>query len=366
MTTHIPTRPEISQLPLVHHGAFDYGELEALHIAPDDVLDFSVNSNPYGPATAVIESLKTIPLERYPDRESLALRRALSAHLNRPIANILVGSGTAELLWLLALAYVRPGDKALILRPTFGEYAHVVRLMGGVVEGVTAVSTHQFAHRPAKITTQLNKTAYRLLFICNPNNPTGQALPLAQIKAWADAFPNTLMVVDEAYIAFAPDVETAVSLTNPNLLILRSMTKDYALAGLRLGYAVGHPEIIDALARVQPPWSVNGMAQAAGISALADSDFLQNSLPKLWRDKQILMDGLTAAGCTPNPSTTHFFILPVKNAATFRNKLLQQRLQVRDCTSFGLPNYVRIATRKGEENGRLLKAVQLISQSAFG
>jgi len=361
MTNHISPRPEISQLPPVHHGAFDFGELEAMQIAPDDVLDFSVNSNPYGPSTVVYESLKTIALEHYPDRESLALRRALSAHLNQPMSHILVGSGTAELLWLLALAYVRAGDKALILPPTFGEYENVVRLMGGVVEAETAVSIHQFAHQTDKISKQLKQTNYRLLFICNPNNPTGQALPLAQIEAWAATFPNTLIVVDEAYIAFAPEVETAVSLPHPNLLILRSMTKDYAIAGLRLGYAVGHPKIIAALKRVQPPWSVNGMAQAAGVAALADSNFLQNTLPKLWRDKQILMDGLTATGYTPNPSTTHYFLMPVENAPTFRKKLLQQRLQVRDCTSFGLPNYVRIATRRGEENGRLVEAMKVLS-----
>ncbi|KAA3659558.1 MAG: histidinol-phosphate aminotransferase family protein [Chloroflexi bacterium] len=361
MTNHIPTRPELSNLPPVHHGAFDYGELEALEIAPDDVLDFSVNSNPYGPSTAVSKALKTVPLERYPDRETLALRRALSAHLNRPLSHILAGSGTAELLWLLALAYVRAGDRALILQPTFGEYENVVQLMGGIVEGITAVSTDQFAHQTDIITKQLKQTNYRLLFICNPNNPTGQALPLAQIEAWAVALPNTLIVVDEAYIAFAPDVETAVSFTHPNLLILRSMTKDYAIAGLRLGYAVGHPEVIEALKRVQPPWSVNGVAQAAGVAALADIDFLQNSLPKLWRDKQILTDGLMAAGYAPTPSTTHYFLLPVSNAAQFRQKLLQHRLQVRDCTSFGLPNYVRIATRKGEENGRLVEAMKVLS-----
>ena len=353
----IQPRVEVENLPNVHHGAFDFGELEALGISPDEVIDFSVNSNPFGPITAVSRALTTVPIERYPDKQCLELRRALSAHLHRPISDILVGSGTAELLWLLALAFVRPGDKALILQPTFGEYANVVRLMGGEGRGVTAVSQNNFAHQTDQITNQLHQTDYRLLFICNPNNPTGTALPLAQIKAWAEAFPKTLIVIDEAYINFAPGVKAASSIQTPNLLILRSMTKDYAMAGLRLGYAVGHPHIIEAMARVQPPWSVNGMAQAAGVAALADTEFLQASVPKLLQNKKILVDGLKDAGYEPVPSTTHYFLLPVGNAVTFRSKLLTQKLQVRDCTSFGLPDYVRIATRTVEENGRLLEAI---------
>ena len=357
MTDFIRPRVEVEQLPNVHHGAFDFGELEALGISPDEVIDFSVNSNPFGPITAVSHALTTVPIERYPDKQCLALRRALSEHLHRPMHDILVGSGTAELLWLLALAFVRPGDKALILKPTFGEYENVVQMMGGVVEAITAVSQNDFAHQTNRITNQLHQTDYRLLFICNPNNPTGTAMPIAQIEAWAEAFPNTLIVIDEAYINFAPGVETMTSIQNPNLLILRSMTKDYAMAGLRLGYAVGHQHIIEAMARVQPPWSVNGMAQAAGVAALADTDFLQTSVPKLLQNKNILIDGLKNAGYEPVPSTTHYFILPVGNAATFRSQLLTQKLQVRDCASFGLPNYVRIATRTVEENGRLLIAI---------
>lgn len=334
------------------HGALDFGELAKLGIAPDDVLDFSVNSNPYGPATAVLTALKTVPLDRYPDRDCLALRQALSNHLNTPAERILVGSGIAELLWLIALAYVRPGDEALIFGPTFGEYANVVQLMGGNVK---------IEDQRLKIGTQVsNFQSCRLVFICNPNNPTGHLTPVDQILSWAKANPQTLFVIDEAYVAFASEAETAVSHHLPNLLILRSMTKDYALAGLRLGYAVGEPEMIANLQKVKPPWSVNALAQVAGEAALADQAYLQTCMARLQTDKAKLIKGLTALGYQPQPSATHYFLLNVGNGAAFREKLLQKGILVRDCASFGLPEYVRIATRSEGDNGRLLSAIAKI------
>lgn len=351
----ISPRPELNQLPSVAHGALDFGELAQLGIAPDDVRDFSVNSNPYGPSPAVLAALKTVPLDRYPDRECLALRQALSNHLNTPTERILVGSGIAELLWLIALAYVRPGDKALIFAPTFGEYANVVRLMGGHVK---------IEDKRLKIGTQANNLqssisnpSFRLVFLCTPNNPTGHLTPVDQILSWAAANPQTLFVIDEAYVAFAPEAETAVSHHLPNLLILRSMTKDYALAGLRLGYAVGDPEVIANLQKVKPPWSVNALAQAAGVAALADQAYLQRCMTRLQTDKTTLITGLTDLGYTPNPSATHYFLMHVGNGAAFREKLLQKGILVRDCASFGLPEYVRIATRCEADNGRLLAAL---------
>jgi len=136
------------------------------------------------------------------------------------------------------------------------------------------------------------------------------------------------------------------------------MTKDYALAGLRLGYAVGHAGVINALVRVRPPWSVNSMAQVAGVAALADEEYLIWSLGELAQAKELLLTGLRTLGLTPLPSAVHFFLLPVKDGSAFRNALLRRKVLVRDCASFGLPGHVRVATRRTEQNGRLLEAVR--------
>ena len=351
-------RPEVLAAPLAYHGALDYAELERWGLSPEQVLDFSVNSNPYGPSPAVREALRTVPLERYPDRETLALRRALADHLSVAPDRIVAGNGAAELIWLVALAFLRPEERVLVLGPTFGEYARAAALMGAQVENCTARSERDFAVDLDDVTQGLRRVQPRLAFLCNPNNPTGTLIPLETIAAWTQAHPQTLFVVDEAYLAFAATARSALTIGADNILVLRSMTKDYALAGLRLGYAVGHAEVIAALARVRPPWSVNSMAQAAGVAALADEEHLRRSLGKLARAKEPLLAGLRTLGLTPLPSAVHFFLLPVGDGAAFRHALLRRKVLVRDCASFGLPGHVRIATRRPEENTRLLAAIQ--------
>ena len=352
-------REGILATPPAHHGAFDYGELERLGLSPDDVLDFSVNSSPYGPSPAVRQTLSEVPLDRYPDRESLALRRALSENLGDiPVSRVLAGNGTSELLWLIAQALLRAGDKVLVIGPTFGEYERVSALMGAEVVTCTARPEQSFAVDPSGVAQCLREIRPRLAFVCNPNNPTGATVPLDVIGDWARINSETLFVVDEAYLAFAQGLRSAVTLTLANVLVLRSMTKDYALAGLRLGYVVGHDTVVDVLTRVRPAWNVSALAQAAGLAALSDQAHLEETLNALSKDKEALVTGLRRAGWAPLPSAVHFFLMRVGDGAALRRDLLHHRIQIRDCASFGLPAYVRIATRRPEENTQLLSALQ--------
>ena len=142
------------------------------------------------------------------------------------------------------------------------------------------------------------------------------------------------------------------------MLVLGSLTKEYALAGLRLGYAVGSPEVLAALRCARPPWSVNTLAQAAGIAALQDTVHLAHCLARIAQAKHDLMVGLGALGLAPIPSTTHFFLIRVGHGASCRQALLRRGILVRDCASFGLPEYIRVATRRPEENARLLAALE--------
>jgi histidinol-phosphate aminotransferase len=198
----------------------------------------------------------------------------------------------------------------------------------------------------------------RLVFICNPNNPTGQVLPLNTLKDWSRMFPDTLFVVDEAYVAFVPEMRSVTSPHLKNILVLRSMTKDYAIAGLRLGYAVGDQTVIAALTNLRSAWNVNALAQAAGLAALQDEAHLAKTLVELRSENIVLVSRVKELGYEPVPSQTHYFLMPVGNGAQFRQKLLQHGILVRDCASFGLPSYVRIATRRSEENARLLRTLR--------
>ncbi|NLF74587.1 MAG: histidinol-phosphate aminotransferase family protein [Chloroflexi bacterium] len=358
----IVPRPEVLHAPSTQHGALDFSELERLGLEPDSVLDFSVNSNPFGPSPKVREALQSVPLDRYPDREALALRRTLTERLNVSLDQIVVGNGTAELLGLIALAYIHPGDQVLIIGPTFDEYARAAALMGAEVTFWIAQVHDDFAVDPPAILALLNQLTPRLVFCCNPNNPTGTIIAPAVIRDWAVQHPHTLFVIDEAYLNFALGTDSALKIGADNILVLRSMTKDYALAGLRLGYAVGPQFIIDALARVRPPWNVNALAQAAGVAALMDNTYYDDSLRWLGQAKIDFLKGLHELGLEPLASGVHFFLVPVGNGVQFRETLLHKHIQVRDCTSFGLPTLVRIATRRSADNTRFLAAYREVKR----
>lgn len=346
-----------SRVKRAAHGALDFAELEQLGLDPNDVLDFSVNSNPYGPSPLILAALRFVPVERYPDRESIALRRALCERLDVAPDHILVGNGTAELIQLAAFAFLQKGDHALIVEPTFGEYERSVRLMDAHVHRWRAVSRNGFIPLPAEIRRRLHQRKMRLVFICNPNNPTGQVLPSEVLGEWADEFPETSFLVDEAYLTFVKRMKSALSLERKNMLVLRSMTKDYAIAGVRLGYAVGEKAMIEAMKNFRPTWNVNALAQAAGLAALQSENYLLETLAKLRREKEVLILGLKKLGYEPVSSQTNYFLLPVGDGAGFREKLLRRGILVRDCASFGLPSYVRIATRTPEENMRLIETL---------
>ncbi len=364
--THRPQRmkPEprsaVRQISSVHHGAADYAELETLGLTPDQVIDFSVNSNPFGPSPNIAAALSQVNFDRYPDREAIALRRALSDHHQVKREHILVGNGSAELLQLTALSFLEPGSRVVISGPTFGEYAKSATIMGAQVTEVKAIPEDNFQPDLAAIRKLLSKSAVSVLFLCSPNNPTGQIAAPDEIHSLAENYPATLIVVDEAYLPFARGLSSAMDPERANLLILRSMTKDYSLAGLRLGYAVAGRDLIQAVASVRPPWNVNAYAQAAGLAALEDQDHLRSSLQKTWLAKKDLILSLKKIGLSPAPSRTHFFLLPVDNAAEFRGQLMEKGLQVRDCSSFGLPSYVRIATLTPEKNRKLVDAISEI------
>jgi histidinol-phosphate aminotransferase len=358
----IRPRVEITKTSAAHHGAPDYTELEILGISPDEVLDFSVNSNPYGPSPRVHEAMNGVPLDRYPDRDSVALRRMLSRRFNTHPNRILVGNGTSELIQMLCFAYLERGDRVLALAHTFGEYQRAASLMGGRYFEFQTSAEDGFQVDVTEMRVSLAGHRPKIFFLCNPNNPTGAMLPAALINDLVREFPQTLFAVDEAYMAFADTNESIVSNTAENLVVLCSVTKDYALAGLRLGYAVGSTAVIEAMSRVRPAWNVNALAQAAGIAAIGDDAYLQATMKKLRAAKLDFREQLEYVGAELVPSSVHYFLMKVGNAATCRSELLKERIQVRDCFSFDLPAYIRIATKRQEENDRLVAVLKHIHE----
>jgi len=360
----VPPRPEVENLKICAHGGLDWAELQSMGLNPEDVLDFSVCTNPFPPPPAVKKALSRATIGRYPDSESTEFRQCLSEKLGVAVENILAGSGSTELIRLIALAYFRRGDSALILAPAYGEYEVACQMMGVQVIKQWGRPEHGFKMKIEETVVLIRQSLPKVIFICHPNNPTGQYLSREEIESILIAGANRLLVLDEAYIAFTDGVWSPLDLLNRgNLIIVRSMTKDYTLAGLRLGYAVASLEIIDNLRKVRPPWNVNAVAQKAGIAALKDGGYLERCKSKIKQAKQFLVDELGQFGFNAVPSSTNFFLVRVGDAKAFRSVLLKKGILVRDCTSFGLPEYVRIAPRTMPECQKLITAVHELRDS---
>ena len=350
----IQPRPEIERITPVPHGGF-----HSAHGA--DWIDFSSNVNPYGPSPRIWDALRDVPIGRHPDPRATPLRVALAETQNVSARQLIVGNGSVDLIYHLAVAYLRASDRVLIAAPTFGEYAASAAIMGSEIVEYRARLENGFAIDIDALLKQARESDPRFIFLCNPNNPTGKYLARDDIERILRACPGALLVLDEAFVRFVADAwDVRDLLRYDNLLVLRSLTKDYALTGLRVGYAMAAPTIIESIEKVQPPWSVNVFAQAATIVSLNDERHLCDSLAALARAKNDLVGDLVRLGLPVIPSETHFFLAQVASASEFARRLREHKIVIRDGTSWGLPNFVRIATRTPEENARLVSAIEML------
>ncbi len=356
-------RPEIMDVAVCQHGGIDYAELRALGVMPQDILDFSANLNPFGPPPGVMEALSEVEISCYPDSGAYGLRHSLAEKLGVGVCNLLVGSGSTEIIRLAALAYFDRGDKVLIIEPTFGEYQVACQITGASLVKQQVSAQNGFCLDMSETIDLIRQHCPKGIFVCNPNNPTGRYLSRAAIEQILDAARDSLVVLDEAYVNFVDSAWSSLDMIKRNnLLILRSMTKDYAMAGLRLGYGVAKEEIITNLRRICPPWNVNVLAQKAGIIAIADGEYLKRCQIEMRKAKIYLVAELSALGLPPLPSEANFFLVEVGDALGFRRELLKQMILVRDCASFGLPQYIRIAPRILPESQRLIAAIKEVRE----
>jgi threonine-phosphate decarboxylase len=341
-----------------HHGAHGGVVSRSLGVFERDLLDFSQNVNPLGaPARALEAARRALDEEvsRYPEPGYPRLREALATYLGVPSANVVPTNGGAEALFLAARA-AGAGGGALILEPTFSEYAAAARAAG--LEPV-----HRVARRPEN-RFRLDRAALEdmegmaLVFLCNPNNPTGDALARAEVLEVADRVRerNAALVVDEAFADFAPGADVVADV-GEGLYVARSFTKFFAIPGLRLGCLIceraGHVQ------ELQPSWSVNAVAAAAGIAAVGDQNFLDASVAQVARVREELFEALEALpGLTPFPSVANFLL--VRGPAGLPERLARRGVLVRGCEPFpGLgPGYFRVAVRGAVENERLVATLR--------
>jgi histidinol-phosphate/aromatic aminotransferase/cobyric acid decarboxylase-like protein len=320
-------------------------------------IDFSTCVNAYGPAPVVVDAIRAADVATYPDPRSVRARGAAARAWGRPVDEIAFGAGSVELIAAVVAAHVRVGDTVLVPRPAFGEYGRAALSAGARIvrparvqisaTGAVAMARAVYAHRP------------RLAFLATPTSPTGIALTLDEARAVADACRavGTLLVLDQAYDACtAAPLGTPALGGHPAVLHLRSMTKDHALAGLRVGFAIGPAPVVAALESVRVPWAASSVAQAAAVAALSDSAqaHVTRTLALLRAEARVMEGKRTSVH-----SSTHYFILPVGDAACVRATLRARTgIAVRDCRSFGLSAYIRVAARTPPENAALVAALR--------
>ena len=361
-------KPNIDKLFPQPHGGVNYSEIVNLCLSSDSILDFSSNCNPYGPPPGIWDAITKIPVANYPDSEATELKLALSSKLSLSPDYLLIGNGSTELIRLITLAYFDEKTSVLIPEPTYSEYSISCQIANA---NIIQFSTHHcncFRLDVDDFVQQIKRQKPKGIFICNPNNPTGQYLSKDEIERILKNAEDCLVILDEAYIAFTENTWSSFDLMKQydNLIILRSMTKDFALAGLRLGYAIAREPTITVLKRIKPPWNVNSIAQRAGLFVIDKDLHIEECTEKIREAQNFLIEELCKMGFQVIPSQTNFFLARVSNFAfEFRHALLHLGILVRDCTSFGLPHHIRIAPRSLEDCKQLIKAIKEFTGNCY-
>ena len=329
-----------------------------------DAIKLASNENPLGPSPMALEAIRRSAekLHRYPNSGSYDLCRHLAKRLNLKCENIVLGNGSDDLIAMLAKVLLQPGDETVLPEPSFLFYEIVIKSSGAIAVGVPLKSGE----------TDLNgmleriSSKTRLIFLNNPHNPTGTLIPKQALNPFIEALPpHIVLVIDEAYIEFVRDrnCPNSIDYLNSGKIVvgLRTFSKAYGLAGLRIGYGLMPVFLAELLHRVRQPFNVNSLAQAAAIAALEDQDFLKKTLQLVCDELEFLYRALDGLGLNYGRSEANFLLIQVgKNADKIFEDLLRQGVIVRSMSSYGYPDCIRVNVGLRHENIRLLEALEKI------
>jgi histidinol-phosphate aminotransferase len=329
------------------------------------VFKLSANETPLGPSPRAIAAARQ-SIEHaaaYPEGSSKLLRAAIGAAHNLDPARIIAGAGSDEILELLALAFIGPGDEAIYSQYGFLEYKIVTLAAGGTP--IVAPETNYTANVDALLAAVTAKT--KMVFLANPNNPTGTYLPLSEVTRLADALPkNAILVLDAAYAEYVTITEyeagVALATQRDNVVMTRTFSKIYGLAGLRLGWGYGPAEIIDALNRIRSPFNVSSVASAAGIAALEDRAHLGAAIAHNAEWLPWLAQNIAALGLEVLPSVGNFLAIRFpdedgRRAADADKFLTERGLVLRAIAAYGMPEFLRLTVGSREANERVVAAL---------
>jgi threonine-phosphate decarboxylase len=354
------------------HGGNIFDKAKDLGCDPMDILDMSSNVNPLGPLPGLMIHLHE-NLERIialPEAGAGSIIQAFSSRHDIDPKNVLAGNGTTQLIYTLPIALkIR---QALILGPTYSDYADACRMHGVDFRFAIANKTTSFRHTLDTMDIEPSDA----VFICNPNNPTGTLIPPETIESLCRRYPHIRFIIDESYLPFVPEGEakSLIGSTLPNIIVLNSMSKIFRIPGLRIGFVATHPDIIAKISPYMLPWSVNTLAQAAVNYLMTQkqdvAEFIETTRTYLAGERQFVMTGLeTAPGIQLFPSTTSFILAKLDRltAEAVSRHLLSFRILIRDCGNFqGLSSqFIRISLKTRDINQILTARLSECCENAF-
>ena len=329
-----------------------------------EVAKLSFNESPYGPSPMAIRAMQegACQVHLYHDMEAKALRQKLADRHGVTPEHVYIGNGGDEAIALLVNAFVSPGDEVIFPWPTFGQYANATTIMDGVPVRVPVRTEDLKADLPAMLAAVTERT--RILFLCNPNNPTGVAVKGQELRSFLSSVPqNVLVGLDEAYIEYVddPDFVSGADILSefPNVVAIRTFSKVFGLAGMRIGYGVGSPEIVALVQRVRPIFNVNGLAQLGAMAALEDKDFVRNSVDLNAAERRSLTKQLTDLGWRVFPSQTNFlFVDTGLDSTSLADAARAAGIIIRAGAGWGYPSFLRISLGTKEQNAALVNTLK--------
>ncbi len=352
---------KLSRIPSYQAGVPTGQAPEA--IAAGGIAQLASNESPFGPHPRVVEAIReaAAAMNRYPDPDATLLRRRIGERYETEPGRVAVGNGSCEILLAAAEALCEPGDEIVYAWPSFSMYPYLAALTGAreIRVPLAPGEVHDLEAMATEVTA-----ATQLVVVCNPNNPTGTHLPAAQIAAFCERLPDRVtIVIDEAYVEFqtVDDPDTTVDLLAdfPNLVVLRTFSKVYGLAGLRVGFALGSAKFRAAVDAVRQPFSVNALAQAAAAEAILHQDDVAQRVERTLIERIRVEEGLHDLGLATAETQTNFswIDLGAADERAIVAGLGEQSIAVRPGTPLGDPGHIRVSYGTPQENDRFLAAL---------
>jgi histidinol-phosphate aminotransferase len=357
----LPLNPSLANVPTYQPGRPIEEVARELNLPAHDIIKLASNENPLGPSPMALAAMEKALrlLHLYPDGNAFYLKKRLAEKLGVEPANLILGNGSNEIIEFVGHALVAPGTDVIVSQYCFAVYPIITRLFGA---NLITVPARNYGHDLAAMLKAVTRQT-RVLFVANPNNPTGTLAAREDIVHLVNEVPpEVLLVMDEAYIEFLEDAVDLLPLLRrglkPNLLLMRTFSKIYGLAGLRLGYGIGQPDLITALEKIRQPFNINSLVQAGALAALDDSEHIQRSRRNNTAGLRFFEQALHDLKLKFIPSSANFILVKVGDGQRVFEQLQRQGVITRPMGGYQLPEFIRISIGTPAENARCIAALK--------